>query len=236
VQAFQGDQDIKTSAINPSKLQRPRSINTIMSSGNEYGPIKKKKSHSKGRAGQYNQSSPPRINQGAASSLLWIDYLISSRDADLYKRIMRNLKDLRRACREPDPDNLQCMLTASHGSDHRRTSTEAFRSMIDAHGDQATAIPLRISVHVLALIEAGWGPPLPPPPRHPTSTKQAFWVASHLCHNKSCTNPDHLIWEPNWANRQRDGCMGGDVCVHVPYKCIRSHRRPEQNVDWTKLM
>jgi len=208
----------------------------MMNSGDPYGPVKKKKSHSKGKAGQYNQNSPRRINKGAASSLTWIDYLISSYDTDFYKRIMRNLKEMREACAKPDPDNLQCMLTGVHGCDHRRTSTEAFRNMIDAHGEQASKIPLRISVHVLALVAAGRAPPVSPPPRHPTSTKQAFWVASHLCHNKSCTNPDHLIWEPNWANRQRDGCIGGNVCVHVPYKCIRSHRRPEQNVDWTKLM
>jgi len=202
----------------------------------EYGPVKRKKSHSKGRAGEYHQNSPRRINKGAASDSSWIDYLIKSTDADFYSRIMRNLKELRDVCRDPDPDNLQCMLTDVHGSDHRRTSTEAFRSMIDAHGVHATAVPMRIGVHVLALIAAGKGPPWCLPPRHPTSTKSAFWVASHLCHNKSCTNPDHLIWEPNWANRQRDGCLGGAACVHVPYKCIRSHRRPEQNVDWTKLM
>jgi len=208
----------------------------MLNRGGEYGPIPKKKSHSKGKSGEYNQSSPPRINKGAASDSSWIDYFVASRDTDFSRRIMRNLQEMRDACRVPDPDNLQCMLTGKHGSDHRRTSTEAFRHMIDKHGDQAKVIPVRIAVHVLALIAAGRGPPPTPPPRHPTSTKQAFWVASHLCHNKSCTNPDHLIWEPNWANRQRDGCLGGAVCVHVPYRCIRSHRRPEQNVDWTKLV
>lgn len=216
----------------------PSALDTLMSNRSvEYGPIKKKKSHSKGRAGQYNQLSPKRTNKGAASNPTWINYLADSVDTDFYRRIMTNLNELREACAVPDPDNLQCKLTDVHGSDHRRTSTEAFRSMIDAHGEEASAIPIRISVHVLALIEAGKRPPPVPPPRHPTSTKQAFWVASHLCHNKSCTNGDsHIIWEPNWANRQRDGCRGGDACVHVPYRCIRSHRRPEQIVDWTKLM
>jgi len=224
--------------MNSSSSSSPTSAfdQLMMNRGGEYGPVKKKKSHSKGRSGEYNQSSPRRINKGAASNLSWIDYLINSSDADFYRRMMRNLKELRDACCDPDPDKLQCMLTDVHGSDHRRTSTEAFRSMIDAHGELAIAIPMRIGVHVLALIAAGRGPPSSPPPRHPTSTKQAFWVASHLCHNKSCTNPDHLIWEPNWANRQRDGCLGSAACVHLPYKCIRSHRRPEQNVDWTKLM
>jgi hypothetical protein len=197
----------------------------------------KKKAHSKGRAGKYNHTSPRRIiNRGAASDTSWISYLIDSVDTDFYKRIMRNLNELREACIDPDPDNIQCMLTDVHGSDHRRTSTEAFRSMIDAHGEQTSAIPMRISVHVLALVAAGRRQPTSPAPRHPSSTKQAFWVASHLCHNKSCTNDSHLIWEPNWANRQRDGCPSGEACVHVPYKCIRAHRRPVQNVDWTKLM
>jgi len=215
----------------------PSAFDQLMKNrGGEYGPIKKKKSHSKGRAGEYNQISPRRINKGAASDPSWIDYLINSVDTDFYKRIMRNLRELREKCSEPDPDNIQCVLTDVHGSHHRRTSTEAFRSMIDAHGEQASAIPVRINVHVIALIEAGRGPPKSPAPRHPTSRKQAFWVASHLCHNKSCTNADHLIWEPNWANRQRDGCLGRASCLHVPYRCLRSHRRPKQNVDWTKLM
>jgi hypothetical protein len=207
----------------------------MMQTGDGYGPIKKKRSHSKGESGRYNADSPARVNKGAASSLAWIDWLIGHRDTIVFKRMRTNLEELRNQCADPDPDGLGCMLTAAHGSDHRRTSTEAYRQHIDCLGPEARQVPVRVSVHVLALVIAGRGPPSTPPPRHPSSTKQAFWVASHLCHNKSCTQPEHLVWEPNWSNRQRDGCLGGSSCVHRPYVCIRAHRRPAENVDWSQL-
>jgi hypothetical protein len=219
-----------------SSLVSPASAYSQIMQGGDYGPIKKKKkSHSKGKSGKYNADSPARQNKGAASSLAWIDWLIGHRDTDVFRRLETNLGELRRQCAVPDPDAIGCMLTDVHGSDHRRTSTEAFRQQIDGLGEEAKQLPVRVSVHILALVLAGRGPPERPPPRHPSSNKQAFWVASHLCHNKSCTQPDHLVWEPNWANRQRDGCLGGSCCVHLPYKCIRAHRRPVDNVDWSRL-
>jgi hypothetical protein len=194
-----------------------------------YGPIKKsKKSHSKGRSGRYNQASPNRINKGGASSLDWVNWLIDHRDAGFFQRMLRNLKVLREACADPDPDNIGCVLTNNAGSDHRRTSTEAFREDIEQAGGIANTIPMRVSAHVLALIAAGKRLPNTQPPAHPFSKRRkgAYWTASHLCHNKSCINPDHLVWEPNWANRQRDGCLGKGNCVHT-VKCIRAHRRAE---------
>jgi len=156
--------------------------------------------------------------------------------ASAYSQIMQSRGDYGPTRKKKKKSHSKgCMLTDVHGSDHRRTSTEAFRQQIDGLGEEAKQLPVRVSVHILALVLAGRGPPERSPPRHPTSNKQAFWVASHLCHNKSCTQPDHLVWEPNWANRQRDGCLGGSCCVHLPYKCIRAHRRPVDNVDWSRL-
>lgn len=231
-------QDLDTQETSSSPPVSPSSAFSLMmqSRGDGYGPIKKKKkSHSKGASGKYNAGSPARLNKGAASSLAWIHWLIGHRDTSVFRRLETNLEELRNKCAVPDPDELGCMLTDVHGSDHRRTSTEAYRQQIDCLGLEAREIPVRVSVHVLALVIAGRGPPIDAPPRHLDSNKQAFWVASHLCHNKSCTQPGHLVWEPNWANRQRDGCLGGTSCVHVPHKCIRAHRRPVDIVDWSQL-
>jgi len=45
-------------------------------------------------------------------------------------------------------------------------------------------------------------------------SRRAVWklVASHLCHNKLCFYPGHLIPEPNGWNADRSGCKGGANC------------------------
>ena len=45
---------------------------------------------------------------------------------------------------------------------------------------------------------------------------------SHLCHNKLCTNTDHLSFEPRVTNSQRTTCVGEGICVgHGQYlNCI----------------
>ena len=40
---------------------------------------------------------------------------------------------------------------------------------------------------------------------------------SHLCHNKKCINPSHLVWESMQINLSRNVCLG--ECLHLP-KCI----------------
>lgn len=44
------------------------------------------------------------------------------------------------------------------------------------------------------------------------------YTVSHLCHNPKCYNWDHLVLEPLWMNKGRNGCpcIG---CHHFP-KCI----------------
>ncbi len=55
-------------------------------------------------------------------------------------------------------------------------------------------------------------------------------VVSHLCHNKKCCNPDHLIIESISSNNDRKACMHSLVdtagvkwtlCRHTP-KCLRA--------------
>jgi len=58
--------------------------------------------------------------------------------------------------------------------------------------------------------------------------------ASHLCDNRSCFNPDHIMDEPPQVNNSRKGCPGQiicgfhhhiivDLCPHRP-TCIRPER------------
>lgn len=35
---------------------------------------------------------------------------------------------------------------------------------------------------------------------------------SHLCHNKDCVNPNHLIYEPQWKNLKRNFCGDSGKC------------------------
>lgn len=46
---------------------------------------------------------------------------------------------------------------------------------------------------------------------------------SHLCHNKRCINPAHLVYEPMDVNLGRGGCVGGYFCRHVT-ACLRPGR------------
>ena len=42
---------------------------------------------------------------------------------------------------------------------------------------------------------------------------------SHLCHNKRCTKPDHLSYEPARINNQRQACKAAARCTgHRGYK------------------
>ena len=64
-----------------------------------------------------------------------------------------------------------------------------------------------MAYHITALV-GGAIPPL-----------VAGWGWSHRCHNPRCVNPRHGLWELWVVNRGRDGCPGGEGCVHSPI-CI----------------
>lgn len=40
-------------------------------------------------------------------------------------------------------------------------------------------------------------------------------VASHLCHNALCVNPDHIVCEQQWINHERTRCLV-ESCKHHP--------------------
>jgi hypothetical protein len=42
---------------------------------------------------------------------------------------------------------------------------------------------------------------------------------SHLCHNKRCINPDHIIAEPGEYNRMRQGCTQLAMLRHTCSHC-----------------
>ena len=112
-----------------------------------------------------------------------------------------------------------------------------------------TNLPQRFEPYHAAMLKANKMIPDTVPPRLPQAWRQvqkkrwadvdldkdATWVASHLCRNKRCMNADHIVWEPNWFNRLRDNCPGGDDCDHRPHKCIQAHRKKGEIYDWTTL-
>lgn len=109
--------------------------------------------------------------------------------------------------------------------------------------------PERFSPYVISLAKNQVRIPANNPPSYPEhlrkvkqkrssleaagNEKEATWVASHLCHNPKCINPEHLRWEPSWMNRLRDNCVGGEGCVHRPDRCLAAHRDPTELIDWT---
>jgi hypothetical protein len=191
-----------------------------------------KTGHSKGKAGKLLKSMKLRVNKGAQSNLTeWVNPLIDNPHTSLYKRLKKNFDQIRQQWPKAkrDPDQIDCHLIDEKDSDHVRTSTEAYRLLADQ--SNLSALPMRVAIHHLAMIFSNKKVPEYAPPAHTGSRIGAkpTWHCSHLCHNKSCTNSEHLVWEPSWYNRQRDGCVGRDQCRHLP-QCLRSHRRTQ--IDW----
>ena len=70
---------------------------------------------------------------------------------------------------------------------------------------------------------------------------------SHLCNNRACCNPDHLIAETATLNIQRKGCIGYTIfenklvvcaCTHHP-KCkivtndvLQVVEQPPSDMEW----
>jgi len=53
-----------------------------------------------------------------------------------------------------------------------------------------------------------------------TGDEPGVLVASHLCHNEQCVNPEHVVFERQGINVERTRCRV-DRCHHEP-KCLRS--------------
>jgi len=67
----------------------------------------------------------------------------------------------------------------------------------------------------------------PPPqfPCHPHGWPVSAQV-SHLCHRRSCVNPNHLTYEPQWMNLKRNYCgnTGSCDCGMHP-KCVSTYHK-----------
>ena len=54
--------------------------------------------------------------------------------------------------------------------------------------------------------------------KYPTEANQ---ICSHLCHEKKCCNPNHLVWEDEVRNKQREICVRARECIcKLEPKCI----------------
>jgi hypothetical protein len=49
--------------------------------------------------------------------------------------------------------------------------------------------------------------------------KDPTMCASHLCHNRACVRPNHIVYEPDFVNKGRSGCAGGRWCLHYT-RCL----------------
>ena len=58
------------------------------------------------------------------------------------------------------------------------------------------------------------------------------WEVSHLCHNNSCANPEHLIAERVSSNKDRNGCAGFGRCmcpgctIKEPHRVLKCRHKP----------
>jgi hypothetical protein len=92
-------------------------------------------------------------------------------------------------------------------------NTDGYGQIQKNQANAAPGVPKKINYlgHIVALRSVN---------RNPPASKQEH--ASHLCHNRNCWNPDHIVVESVLTNNQRKGCPG-DVrchdCTKVAWTC-----------------
>jgi len=200
----------------------------------------------KRKADTPNVPSTKRINPGGSSEVAWFNTLmiaphLSFLRAHLFVKIEAPRSVIA---------TTGCIIYKIAGDFQRIDIDKSIRqTLVSTDLLFEEQLPIKINAHHIALLKAGKfipnrSPPLPPKAllTRSSATSSRF-VASHLCHQKACINPDHLVWEPDWYNRLRDNCLAQsltcgcgkvhDVCVHVP-KCICSHRKVDV-IDWHTL-
>jgi len=185
-------------------------------------------------------------NPGGSSKLAWFNPLcddprLSSVRDNLFAKISK---------REPSTNgHSECVKVVGFDESSRPVADKDVLTLFKSICPDA---PARYSPYVISMAQAGKKIPELSPPSYPSelrkvkqkrvktaeggNEKEATWVASHLCHNRECVNPSHLVWEPSWFNRLRDNCSGGTLCWHRPDPCLRAHRSDQEIVDWTEYV
>ena len=70
--------------------------------------------------------------------------------------------------------------------------------------------------------------------RHGKIALDAADTASHLCANRRCVNPDHIVWESQSLNARRIGCVGILICECCATTQLQCHHDP-QCIKQTKI-
>lgn len=195
------------------------------------------------RARSESVTSSASANVGGASKLEWFNILATHPELEgARQNLFAKIKDTERT-----QDG--CYVVKGFKEDTRPTLDKSF---VDTFKRLCLDGPARFSPYHISMLQHQILVPLYDPPPYPAAQrmvkqkrnksaaenneKSATWVASHLCHHRLCIEAklgsEHLCWEPNWFNRPRDNCPGGDACNHRPQPCLRSHQASEI-IDWT---
>jgi len=237
------DEDFEES---PSSRKRKKSQSSSHSAPSSPQPI------------EDDEDESSRQNPGGKSQVVWFNQLLddqSSAAKNFKRRLINRLSESKisqpNGCIKYTGDKVALNDRKHPRVDPGSAAYAAFKSACPA-----IVVPVKINASHIALLKAGTRRPDVDTPACPQAFVQASggalvegrgnrWVASHLCHNKWCIQPNHIVWEPDWYNRARDNCVGQIICSncttlvpnscqHIP-PCMRPHRGI-QIPDWHPLI
>lgn len=137
----------------------------------------------------------PKPNPGGGSTLQWFNKLAGD---PLLRPVLDHLADKIKDVVAPSVGSNDCLDVKGFKPETRIVADKKFKPLLDA------GFPERFSPYVVAMAKSGKLVPDRSPPNHPhlrkvrsragsTLEAQATWVASHLCHRRTCCNPSHLV-------------------------------------------
>lgn len=105
----------------------------------------------------------------------------------------------------------------THANGYKSINLANTHSRVEGHTDKKIGLQ-KMYMHHLALVGAGRRAEL----SRCTQANSIFQV-SHLCHNGGCYNPDHLVVEESWRNKDRNSCQGHERIDYTGLGQMRYH-------------